>query len=303
MSDVLWEDMIKQPPPPPPPAPPMPPPPMGGMPPPPGMGMNTPDPPGKIVQDAPGTQQETVAVDPDKEEDDDEQVEKGAIQDWQRQLQGGGAYAQTPTGIYMPNQTNPQQTQQPQPAETDQTAVQRDNVQGYQQNQQYDRRGAVGSDTQLYDMDDKNINEYWDAMIEAGQIPANQKPTKGSLAWINPLTFDDGGKEVNADWSNKTQQKTVAQPKKEQGWFSKVTSAPFKAVDAAADAVFGTDEEIKNQKWRETITTSPRKRLDRRAKRQKAEQLVANKKKTGQNVQSTNPDDPYESTDMTWRDV
>ncbi len=71
----------------------------------------------------------------------------------------------------------------------------------YQKNQQWDRRGAVDGSKHLSDMDDKNIGEYWDAMVATGQIPASYRPTKGSLAWITPLTFDDAqGNEVNADW-------------------------------------------------------------------------------------------------------
>jgi hypothetical protein len=292
---------------------------MGGMPPPPGMGMDAPDPPGKIVQDKPGEQQDVVAVDPDKEEEDDDnkEIEKGAIQDymrgtaqgggWQGQMGYGATHSMSPGGILMPN--NPIQTQSTQPTQDDAEEVsdhvQRTNVQGYQPNQQWDRRGAVDNETQLYDMDDKNIEEYWDAMVESGQIPASQKPTKGSLAWINPLTFDVDGKEVNADWSESTPEpKKEAKPKKKR-WLSSL-------VDNAADRVFGTDEEIQNETWMETMFQGrPERRMlaNPEARRKKAEELVANnpvaqrakrarelvanKKRTGENTQSTVYGGPY----------
>tara|TARA_R100000995_G_scaffold84415_1_gene63012 strand:- start:42 stop:998 length:957 start_codon:yes stop_codon:yes gene_type:complete len=317
MSDVLWEDMIKQPPPPPPPAPPMPPPPMGGMPPPPGMGMNTPDPPGKIVQDAPGTQQETVAVDPDKEEEDDEQVEKGAIQDWQSQLQGGGTYAQTPTGIYMPSYTNPQNPQQAQQAQQgQQEEVPDSSVQPststYQQNLNWNARGATGENApNLSDMNDKNIEEYWDAMIAQGNIKQIEKPTRGSLAWVNPLVFDDAeGKQVDnrrlaqPETKESKPQGNQAQGNQKSNWFSNVVSAPSKAINRAADAVFGTDEEIQNETWMETMTQG---RPERKAKKNRARELVANKRRTGKNTQSTATRNErgerlVDSEDSTWRD-
>jgi len=336
MSDVLWEDMIKQPPPPPPPAPPMPPPPMGGMPPPPGMGMNTPDPPGKIVQDAPGTQQETVAVDPDKEEDDDEQVEKGAMQDWQRQLQGGGTYAQTPTGIYMPSHTNPQnpqQAQQGQEEEKPDSSVQPSTA-TYQQNLDWNARGATGENApNLSDMNDKNIEEYWDAMIAQGNIKQIEKPTRGSLAWVNPLVFDDAeGKQVDnrrlAQPATKESkpQGNQAQGNQKSNWFSNVVSAPSRAVNRAADAVFGTDAEIQNENWMETMRSSKSKagrqgRKDRMNmnpedaqeafdRRNRVRELTRNKKKTGRDRQATdsnlaglNQEMYGESEDTDWREL
>ena len=252
MSDVLWEDMLKQPTPPPPPPPPMAPPPMGGMPPLPGMGMDAPDPPGKIVQDKPGEQQDTVAVDPEKEEEKDEEEvgksdseEEEGFTGWTQQLQTaftGGQQGLQPERYTQDQWENKLHAgtgsvfQSPSSTNYGFLAGEKDDKGNPKKvrllnNEERDAQGLVRNvDTGQIVLNSKGQPKYeqsshadntadeqaayWQAQLAAGNISEYDMPEPGSQAFVNPMPDDiDEDDRASTNWKENLPEGYLARKK------------------------------------------------------------------------------------------